>query len=83
MKISKKLCFRMDGSQFFFCCDGLQPKISAGMIKDHECNITLNSEKTCLAPKSPNFILQNLNLTSDTHSFNSFQSIAKNIQFFM
>ena len=35
MKISHKLCFRMDVTQFFG--DDLQPKMSAGMMKEHEC----------------------------------------------
>ena len=38
MKISHKLCVRMDGTQFFYF-DGLQPKMSAGMIKEHECRV--------------------------------------------
>ena len=37
MKISHKLCVTMDGSQFFYY-DGLQPKMSARMIKEHKCN---------------------------------------------
>ena len=36
MKISDKLCVRMDGTQFYYY-DGLQPKISAGLIELHEC----------------------------------------------
>ena len=36
MKISHKLCVRMGGTQFFYY-DGLQPKMRAGMINEHEC----------------------------------------------
>ena len=44
MKISHKLCVRMDGTQFFYY-DGLQPKMSAGMIKEHECSYVSNKQQ--------------------------------------
>ena len=52
MKISHKLCVRMDGTQFFYY-DGLhlQPKMSVGMIKEHECTSRFfpdHSTSTCV-----------------------------------
>ena len=38
MKISPKLCVRMDGTQLNIqYYDGLQPKMRAGIINEHEC----------------------------------------------
>ena len=42
MKISHKLCVRMDGTQFFIMI-GLQPKMSAGIINEHECIFNLTN----------------------------------------
>ena len=36
MKISHKLCVRIDGTHFFYY-DGLQPEMRAGIINEREC----------------------------------------------
>ena len=40
MKVSHKLCVRMDGTQFFYY-DSLQPKMSTGMIKESMTVVTI------------------------------------------
>ena len=64
MKISHKLCVRMNGTQFFYH-DGLQSKMSVRMIKEHKCNIQnlyAKNKKTLFLIQLP-LLIVNRNMT--------------------